>query len=298
MRAVDAAGNLSAYSGGRQRNDGRAGGRCADRELHGDASLGYRAAHRELHEHVEWNHRHLRLGLWRRHDEHGGESEQGLQRARHLHRGPDGDGSGRIEHHHEGQPDHGLADADADRAGGLLSGTVASGTGTIDLTAAGTSDWVQWPTNARKATGNGRIGNYSLVGASGSGTFASDRRAMKWTDGSPIASGTSSEGVSASGGVGKGFQIVVPADGTTRTLVVYVGTASSTGKLTARLSDGSAPDFVRSTGTKFSKTWDGYYTLTYRAASAGQTLKVQWTVDSARRWSSSGAVRMQGAALK
>jgi PKD repeat protein len=183
-------------------------------------------------------------------------------------------------------------------AGGLLSGTVASGTGTIDLTAAGTSDWVQWPTNARKATGNGRIGDYSLVGASGSGTFASDRRAMKWSDGSPIASGTSSEGVSASGGVGKGFQIVVPADGTTRTLVVYVGTVSSTGKLTARLSDGSAPDFVRSTGTKFSKTWDGYYTLTYRAASAGQTLTVRWTVDSARRWSSSGAVRMQGAALK
>ena len=75
---------------------------------------------------------------------------------------------------------------------------------------------------------------------------------------------------------------MVPADGTTRTLVVYVGTANSTGKLTARLSDRSAPDYVDSTGTKISKTWDGYYTLTYRAASAGQTLTVQWTVDSAR----------------
>jgi hypothetical protein len=180
----------------------------------------------------------------------------------------------------------------------MLSGTLASGTGTIDLTAVGASDWAQWPTNAHKATGNGQIRPYTIVGASASGTFASDRRAMKWSDGAPIVSGTSAEGVSVSGGVGKGFQFTVPADTTTRTLVIYVGTANSTGKLTAQLSDKSAPDYVASTGTRVTKSWDGYYTLTYRAASAGQSLTVTWMVGNAKKPLNSSAVRLQGAALR
>ena len=67
---------------------------------------------------------------------------------------------------------------------------------------------------------------------------------MRWTDGSPIASGSSNEGASVSGGTRQGLPFVVPADTTTRTLVVYVGTANSTGKLTATLSDRSAPDYA------------------------------------------------------
>jgi hypothetical protein len=121
---------------------------------------------------------------------------------------------------------------------------------------------------------------------------------MRWTDGAPVVSGTSSDGVSVAGGVGKGFQFSVPADTTTRTLVIYVGTANSTGKLTAQLSDRSAPDFSSSTGTRVTKSWDGYYTLTYRAASAGQTLTVTWALNSVKKPQSLSAVRLQGAALK
>ena len=112
VRAIDAAGNLSAYSAVASATTARPAGRGADCELHGDARLGHRAAHRELHEHVERNHRHLRVGLWRRHDGHSSEPEQGLQHARHLHGDSDGDGPGRIEHHHEGQRHHGLVRAD------------------------------------------------------------------------------------------------------------------------------------------------------------------------------------------
>ena len=182
---------------------------------------------------------------------------------------------------------------------GILSGSLTSASsGTIDLTSIGSSDWVQWPTGARKATGNGKISNYALVGASSAGTYGSDRRAMRWTDGSPIASGSSNEGTAAGGGIGKGFQLTVPADTTTRTLVIYVGTANSTGKLTATLSDRSAPDYVNVGSTRITKSWDGYYTLTYRAASAGQSLTVLWTVDKAKFRTNSSSVRMQGAALK
>jgi hypothetical protein len=121
---------------------------------------------------------------------------------------------------------------------------------------------------------------------------------MRWTDGSPIANGSSSEGATVGGGLGKGFQFTVPADTTTRTLVIYVGTANSTGKLTASLSDRSAPDYANAATTRITKSWDGYYTLTYRAASAGQTLTVQWTVNQAKKPLNSAAVRLQGVALK
>ena len=182
---------------------------------------------------------------------------------------------------------------------GMLSGSLTSASsGTIDLTSVGTLDWAQWPTGARKATGNGKISNYALVGASSAGTYGSDRRAMRWTDGAPVASGSSNEGATVGGGTGKGFRVVVPADTTTRTLVIYVGTANATGKLTATLSDRSAPDYVNAGITRITKSWDGYYTLTYRAASAGQSLTVQWTVDRAKYRSSWANVRLQGAALK
>ena len=182
---------------------------------------------------------------------------------------------------------------------GMLSGSLTSASsGTIDLTSVGSSDWVHWPTGERKAAGNGRITNYTFVGASSAGTYGSDRRAMAWTDGSPVATGSSNQGASVSGGLGKGFQFTVPADTTTRTLVIYVGTANSTGKLTATLSDRSAPDYVNAGITRITKSWDGYYTLTYRAASAGQTLTVQWTVNHTKKPISSAAVRLQGAALK
>ena len=182
---------------------------------------------------------------------------------------------------------------------GMLTGSLTSASsGTIDLTSVGSVDWAQWPTGARKATGNGKISNYSLVGASSAGTYGSDRRGMKWTDGSPIAIGSSNEGTTVSGSIGNGFRIVVPADTTTRTLVVYVGTANTTGKLTARLSDGSAPNYASTSTTKISKSWDGYYTLTYRAASAGQNLTVSWTIEKSRYRSRWESVRMQGAALK
>ncbi|MBP1689089.1 MAG: Por secretion system C-terminal sorting protein, partial [Deltaproteobacteria bacterium] len=182
-------------------------------------------------------------------------------------------------------------------AGGTLIGSVTSASGTTNLSSVGSADWVQWPTNARKATGNEQIGNYAVVGAATASTYASSRRAMAWTDGSPIAVGSSKQGISISGGLGQGFQIVVPADTTTRTLFVYVGATNSIGELAAHLSDQSAPDYVSPATSKISKSWDGVYTLTYRAASPGQTLTVVWTMDTAKN-PSSATVRLQGAALK
>jgi hypothetical protein len=105
--------------------------------------------------------------------------------------------------------------------------------------------------------------------------------------------------VSANGGR---FQISAPADTTTRTLTVYLGALNATGTLNAHLSDGSAMDFNASYGVK-SNRWNGVCTITYRAASAGQTITVTLTQTSSigRKArgprESGGGISVQAAAL-
>jgi hypothetical protein len=72
---------------------------------------------------------------------------------------------------------------------------------------------------------------------------------------------------------------------------VYVGGWNSGGRLVAHLSDGSAADYVN-TAISATGQYDAVFTLTYRAASAGQQLVVQWT-----QASGTGNVTLQGAAL-
>ena len=181
----------------------------------------------------------------------------------------------------------------------LLTGSMTNSLTSVDLTSVGSSDWAQWPGNYRKATGGGKISDRVLIGGIAK-TYA-DARTMTWRDGSPVATGSTNNGESMSGN-GSGFQISAPADTTTRTLVVYLGAASATGTLNAHLSDGSAVDLNASFGTK-NKRWDGLYTISYRAASAGQTLTVtlKQTSQAGRKagWggTTSGSINLQGAAL-
>jgi hypothetical protein len=80
------------------------------------------------------------------------------------------------------------------------------------------------------------------------------------------------------GGVGNGFRITVPAATTPRTLRVYVAAYNSRGSLVAHLSDGSAVDYVDNGANASNDTVaQRVYTLSYQAASAGQTLTVTFT---------------------
>jgi PKD repeat protein len=177
-----------------------------------------------------------------------------------------------------------------------LTGSIVSAAGTVDLTNVGTSDWVQWPGKVRKATGGGQINDVVHVGTGSAATYANDPRTVKWSDGTPTATGSTSTGISMSG-TGNGFQISAPADTTTRTLTLYLGALNATGTLTAHLSDGSAVDFVSSYGVRY-KWWDGVCTLTYRAASAGQTITVKWIKKSGNGTRKSASlVSLQGAGL-
>jgi hypothetical protein len=176
-------------------------------------------------------------------------------------------------------------------AGGSLSGASVTSSAAVNLTVTGATDWAKWPNYIHKATGGSQIGTYATIGAVTAQSYANDPRTLTWGDGLPTATGTDQQGLSVSG-IGTGFRITAPADTTTRTLSVYVGGSNSGATLMAHLSDGSALDYVTSTAA-VTGSYDLVYTITYRAALAGQQLSVSWIQSSG-----SGGVRLQGAALK
>ena len=149
---------------------------------------------------------------------------------------------------------------------------------------------MHWLPLNRKASGT-FISDYTPVGTGTVAAYFNDPRSFSWTNGTPSTSGNDTSGATTSG-IGAGFTFSVVADTTQRTLIVYVGGSNSTGKLTAHLSDVSAADYV-DTSLNGSGRYDGFYTLTFKAASAGKQLRVTWT-----QTAGTGSVSLQAAALK
>jgi hypothetical protein len=175
---------------------------------------------------------------------------------------------------------------------GSLSGSGNSLTTAANLTTEGTTDWVHWgdASLTRKTGVPAQIGLYSVVGSGPVQSYTNDPRALSWTDGTPTASGSNNNGLYVNFS-GNGFSFTVPADTNARKLIVHVGGWASGGTLTAHLSDTSAPDYTDTTA-QASGQYDRNYTLTYSAASAGQTLTIKWVNSS-----NAGNVTINGVAL-
>ncbi len=182
---------------------------------------------------------------------------------------------------------------------GSLTGNVGAPVGPINLTSAGSSDWVHWgygsaPGVDHKASGSSQISNYTAIGTGYIGQYTDNLFGYTWTDGSPDTSITSTTTGVYVYGQGNGFQITAPADTTPRTLKVYVGVYGAQGTMIAHLTDGSAVDYTDASILAGSGAHNnGVYTFTYHAASPGQKLLVTWTQASA----TDGNVTLQGAAL-
>jgi hypothetical protein len=177
--------------------------------------------------------------------------------------------------------------------GGALSGSANNSSSAVNLTAEGTSDWINWNTSTvRKSGVTPQISTYTLVGAGPALNYSNDPRAITWSDGSPIVSSSNNTTGIYVNNLHNGYSLTAPADGTTRTLIIHLGGDASGGTLTAHLSDSSAPDFVDITST-IRGQYDRNYTIVYSAASAGQTLRVTW-LDT----SGGGNVTLSAAALQ
>ena len=177
-----------------------------------------------------------------------------------------------------------------------LSGGAVNTSAAVNLTTVGTTDWIHWSgnggasvTTVRKNGGGSQLGNLTTTNTFNN--YNISNRPINWTDGTPTASQTETAGSATGVGLTNHFTdtFTAPADTLTRTLIVYVGAKDNApGTLTAHLSDGSAANYTDTwaSGGKGDRT----YTITYSAASAGQTLTISWKCNG-------GNLLISGAAL-
>jgi hypothetical protein len=155
----------------------------------------------------------------------------------------------------------------------------------VSLTAEGPVDWAHWGLttatsfNHKSGVTPPRISNYALVGAAAADRYQDNPNLYSWGDGTPTAtnSGTPT-GVYVGGVLSNGFRLTVPADTTVRTLKLYIGVWDAQGRLEVSLSDHSARTFTDTGLINTNGTSNAVNIIHFRAASAGQTLTVKWTI--------------------
>lgn len=170
----------------------------------------------------------------------------------------------------------------------------------ILLTPQGTRDWVHWGYTLatdidRKVGGNAQIGDFAVVGSGTPTLYTDNIVGFNWTDGTPhLTSGGAQTSGLYLAKLNSGFRLTVPADMTKRTLYLYVGGYHSTGRLTALLSDASAPDVSDDTHGNATGKYTIQYTFNFAALTSGQSLLITWVQESG---DVNGNVTLQAAAL-
>lgn len=166
-------------------------------------------------------------------------------------------------------------------SGGSISGVEAAAASSYNLTSLGTSDWAHWGRGGiygnfdHKASGGSQISNVTAVGSGSHGGWAQTGRTVSWTGGTPTSADSGDHGyIYGSNGIGAGYSFTVPAGTSTHTVYVYLGGYSSGSTLTAQLSDGSAANYVATLSS--SGNYVNVIAVTYKAGSAGQTLKLTY----------------------
>jgi hypothetical protein len=162
-------------------------------------------------------------------------------------------------------------------AGSIAVTSTTLGGMDLDLSVEGTLDWAHWGyvgTNSfdHKANGGTAISDLAATPAV---NFSGAPFTATWSGGTPhMAVAMTSTGVGVHEGSTMTF--TVAASTTTRVLKLYVGAQGATARLDVSLSDASAPPQTK-TLTSATSTTNVCYTITFNAASAGQTLSVSWT---------------------
>ena len=186
---------------------------------------------------------------------------------------------------------------------GSLTGSKATPASQIYLNATGPTDWAHWglltaSTFDHKAGVTPQISNFTEVGSTSVLRFSTNTVAYNWAagKGTPDSSASNTKTGIYVVGTGNGFTITIPADTTTHTLKVYVGVFKAQGSFTASLSDNSATAFTDSSLQNAGGTTNAVYTITFNAASSGQTLTISFTTQSSL--ATGGYVSLQSATLQ
>ena len=172
----------------------------------------------------------------------------------------------------------------APASGGSISGAVTTQTTqTNNLTSLGATDWAEWgytsgstttPDNVKKGGGNTIT---AQVINSAAAQYGGAAVSVSWTNGMPNATGTEATGIyTTSGNAGEGFLMTFPADTNWRTLTIVCGGYTNVGQLGVALTDGSAAEYLDASQFSSGGFFYALYTITYKAANAGQSLIVSW----------------------
>ncbi len=157
-------------------------------------------------------------------------------------------------------------------------------------------DWgLNSASDVDRKVGNPQISDVSSIGGASMPRGTNGSTVYSWNDGMPTASK-----VKANSGIrvyhqGKGFQFTVPAATTSKTLRVYLGAKAVSGRFEASLSDGSASPrtvMIDAIGGITSRV----VTINFKAASAGQLLKVRYLID--KKPGSAGWISLESATLQ
>ena len=183
--------------------------------------------------------------------------------------------------------------SDAGPVEAVLTGTVSPpqvGFGqTVDFAVAGSADWVHWGLEGNVEARNQKAGvaapisDFTQLGeATLVQTNCCIETGFSWSDGTPTATASNQIGgvyIDTANPSGDGFRFTVPADTAMKTLRVYTGNWCVRARLEASLSDGSAPPLVdTSFDVPTPLLQNAIYTITFRAASPGQSLQVDFTI--------------------
>jgi hypothetical protein len=170
----------------------------------------------------------------------------------------------------------------------------------VDLTAEGTADWAHWGLGGAAAfdrkAGAQQISNYSRIGASATSWLNDNLTNFSWSDGTPTGVIANTQSGIYTSAAGNGFELTVPVDANLKTLKLYVGLFYAQGRLEATLSDASAPAFVDTSFSNNGGTGNAVYVISFNAASAGQTLRIKYTVQS-DYFAPNGNVTLEAATL-
>lgn len=187
-----------------------------------------------------------------------------------------------------------------------LAAVKSTAPASADLTATGTLDWAHWGTSGTSLTQTGKASATEIqtpavkvgLGSVTQATAAVNpvTTSFSWTNGdSPVSNAGTQTGISTGAASGRGFSFTVPAASANRkTLKLFVGVTNTTGKLDLFWGSNTIPVLTDASVSNSSGTTNAVYSIDLRHATAGTTLKVQFTQNTS---SSSGRVTLQSAAL-
>ncbi|WP_244933074.1 hypothetical protein [Micromonospora tulbaghiae] len=167
---------------------------------------------------------------------------------------------------------------------------------TVDLTAAGPTDWVHWGLTGADRTVRKRGGSGEIRDEGGRGrreSFDNNPEAYAWRDGNPVASASGAMTGVYTCHRGSGFNLSVAADGQQRTVRLYAGLWMARGRLDVRVSGGGPVTTLRMEDPHTALTTE--FTVRFRAP-RGAKLLLNWTVEESL--GDCGNVSLQAVALR